>query len=912
MTQRIKPKCKPIKLFILHCEIKTQTLITKMIYSKQCYLLTVVILLVSILALASQTQAQAKPFSPKVAIVLCTDTYHHQSLWTLSQMSSQALVGLAGLAGVPFDTITLDTLLTQSNTDYTSLWFSACSIVNSKNIDPLLDTLQRHLDAGGSLLLDGPLAKLSFSDDTNALRVNTRTESITNIADNGYRNIEGYSIVTTDTPHPILNHAGLNLGQSLTQKLTSGNELVRLHNTDIPGAAILLELTSPEGGNNYPFLVVSEPANARIVGLSSYSSFAGAAAIFRNAESAEFFNNQLNPFIMEVLFWLLAPQDEPFATLQLSHADMTTIVRLDADHSNVATSVEKSFNYLIQLGKETGVTTVYGIVSEFTEAINGWQDIQASAQHIEALGGMIASHSHTHPSNMSVQLDSHHWQTQVHESLKTIRNQLTNKNFQPNVRAFINPGNTVHWQDYQKFSDDIDIFLTHGFESSQLYASGVMSFSLPESNSPPLVLNSTLVPDNRWLYDPNWQYTVQQAADFQKQIINYYQHTIQRGVLYSEMYHDYMIANLAPLHYPESESTEAFLDVNKNHYLQEKIYAPSVTELTGKFHTARFALYTSNYNPDSSQLNVSLDLSQVPEQHRRHLSGMGLRVNHIQGEIRSVIIDGKNHAAFNAHTVILPPEQNTVMHITITLGETSDQTPRLTYLSKPFSAIEKTDAELTAKLNNPGLMTKFCLKAQADSIVFNADQYQVTASQDFCGHLKFANPSGEIRIAPWQNSFGLRLTDSQRPIVAAYHDDGSANLCLAPGNAASEVLFNSASAVPSIFINGQQKTASSNGNNHDFSVQLDTEKAVLLSFSQEDNDHCFGDHTQLSEAAKAFCSRCLTTIELLNQLAPPIDHEPVAVTSQNDDKKYIGIGALNWLFSLLIMLSGLYSRNVVV
>jgi len=854
------------------------------------------------------SQAPAKPFSPKVAIILCADTYHHQSLWTLSQMSSQALVGLAGLAGVPFDTITLDRLLTKPDTNYTSLWFSACPIVNSNNIDRLADRLQQHLDTGGSLLLDGPLATLSMNDDSSTLLVNSRTASITNIAANDYRNIEEYTIASTDTTHCILKHAGLNPRQTLTQKLTNGSELIRLHNPDASGAAILLELVPPDGGDYYPFMVVSEPANGRVAALSSYSSFAGAVAIFRNTESAEFFNNQLNPFLLEVLFWLLAPQDEPFATLQLSHADMTAVVRLDADHSNVATSVEKSFNYLIKLGKETGVTTIYGIVSEFTDAIGGWQDIQASAQQIEALGGMIASHSHSHPNDMSVQLDNHHWQTEVHESLNVIRHQLTNDNFQPKVRAFINPGNTIHWRDYQHFADDVDLFLTHGFERHQLYASGVMDFSLPETRSPLLVLNNTLVPDNLWLYDVDWQYTVQEAAHFQKKIINYYQHTIQRGVLYSEMFHDYTIANLAPLHYPESESNQAFLDVNKNHFLQEKIYAPSITELTGKFHTARFALYTSSYNPDSSQLNVTLDLSQVAEQHRRHLSGMGLRVNHGQGEIQSVTINGKNHVAFNAHTVILPPEKNTGMHLSITLGEPSDQTPRLTYLSKPFSAIEKTDTEFTVSLSNPGLMTKFCLKAPAESIILGVDQYQLSPSDDFCGLLKYSNPSTEIKTIPWKNSLELRLTHSQRPIIAAHHDDDAANLCLAPGNTTSEIRFNRASSRPKLFINGEQKTLSNNESNHDFSVPLTTKKAVLLSFTHEDSDHCFVNQAKLSEASKEFCRRCLAATDLLNQLPPP-SVDPEQKTTLQEDKKHIGIGSLDWLFSLFIILSGLYSRH---
>ena len=837
------------------------------------------------LVLGISANAHAAPFSPKVAIVLCPDTYHYNQYWTISQMGSQAFVGLAGLAGVPFDTVTLEELLEQEENDYTSLWFSPCPIVDESDVPALLLTLSRHLSAGGSLLMDGPLAVFSEQDGVATYRPEPHTASVTNIAYNNYRDVAGYAVRTTQAQHLIPAHTGFEENQTLTQGLASGIELVRLADPDIPGSKVLLELISPDAQYTYPFLMVSEPLGGRVAAIANYASFAGSSSIFRNEGPESFFDNQLYPFLLETIFWLLTPNNEPFATLQLSHTNMTTVARLDADQSHVKASTEQSMEYLIQLGKDTGVATVYGVVSEHMDSA-AWDIMRPRAQQIEALGGMIASHSHTHPFDMSVNLNDEEWAIEVNDSLSTIRQHLTTEDFQPALRAFINPGNMIRWADYSHFSDAaVDIYLTHGFEKHVLYATGVMNFESPESDTRMLVLNDTPVPDNLWLYDKNWDYTVQEAADIQKKITDYYQHTVKRGVLYLQMQHDYTIANLPPLHYPDSGSNLPLLDVNREHYLREKIYAPSVEELEAKFHIARFTRYSSAFSKEINQLDVTLDFTGVEQKYLKHVAGMGLLINHNPDDIQAVIIDGQNHYAFDRQNVILPPALSATMNITVILGESGSLAPRLTYISKPFSSIQQSGDEFTVKLTNRGLMTKFCVEASPESLVLNSDQYQLTESGEFCGHVKYANDTPVIRVSPWNNRFHLNLKNSDRPILASHSDNESTSLCIGPGNPGT-LSFNSPLRLAHYFLNGEMKPLPVESN-EEISVDLNSEEAALLSFSNSNKSPCHGDLSVSDEALRNFCAQC----------------SPHAGGNSDEPPRLIGKGgAMDWFSDILIII----------
>ena len=341
------------------------------------------------------------------------------------------------------------------------------------------------------------------------------------------------------------------------------------------------------------------------------------------------------PRLLDATLWLLSP-DEPVVGLQLSHAPLTAVVRLDADVSNSPAATTTTLDYLIRLGRETGVTTAYAIVSSFAEAV-GWDGF-ARAPEIEQLGGALGSHSHTHPSPMSDVLADEEWDVQIGQSMTIVRNHFAAGPFPPKAKFFINPGDEIAWSDYRRFFKDTPVYFTHGYESSVPYASGISGFDLPAGTAPVSLFADTQVPDFQWLYDPQWKYTVAEATAYQKQILGHYQNRIGRGALYNQMWHDYAINNEPPMHYPADLPTRPLFDATRDHFARERIYAPGLYEAGTKMQVAQRARLSAQTS--AGVVTTTLDLSALSSEERLQLAGMGLRVNGTSKSIVSVTVDG--------------------------------------------------------------------------------------------------------------------------------------------------------------------------------------------------------------------------------------------------------------------------------
>ena len=91
-------------------------------------------------------------------MVLCQQSYDVGTETRRVHSSSQALVGLAGLVGTPYETLLLDQLLARGPGAFNSVWFSNCSVLSSgSTAEQVASYLETHLERGGSVLLDGPI-----------------------------------------------------------------------------------------------------------------------------------------------------------------------------------------------------------------------------------------------------------------------------------------------------------------------------------------------------------------------------------------------------------------------------------------------------------------------------------------------------------------------------------------------------------------------------------------------------------------------------------------------------------------------------------------------------------------------------------------------------------------------------------
>lgn len=745
----------------------------------------------------------AADYQPRVAIVMCEDSYAED--WYASHSSSQALVGLAGLAGVPYRTLTLGELIAETAPAYSSIWFSSCLFVSQEDINGLVDVLDAHVSAGGSVFLDGPLA--TFYRDADGMEVYRNMDDtfpFLGVSDNGWHPVAEYRVHTTASAHPVAAAAGHPAEAQLTQGIPYGTEtFVPSDDTD-PGSDILLELVAPDGTTTYPYLVVTEPgSSARVAAIGAYGNYVGPAAPFRNQEPSGFYDNQLLPYLIEVILWLVGPDGEPFVGLQLSHAPMTAVGRLDGDWSETPEATEATFNYLNIVARETGVATVYGIVSSFAESA-GWQGFRDTGATLQSLGGSIGSHSRTHINQMSDMLDSDGWAAEVGGSLDEIRDALTDSGFAPDAYAFINPGNTIQSRDYGEFFADIDLYMTHGFETITPYATGIMGFGLPAGVAPTPVINNTPAPDFQWLYLPEWGYTVQQAAALQAMILDYYQHTVGRGVLYNQMWHDYAISDLdAPPNDPDAATIKPLFDVSRVHFAAERIYAPAVGELVGKMHLAQKVDILGTQAGD--MLEVTLDYQSVPAGYREHTSGMGARLNASDQPIAEVTIDGAPHFAFTETTVLLPPADAASQQLTLRLGDPPGDSVRLTYVSKAFADIALEGDELRVWPRDPELATRFCVAGPDHLVVTGADRFERQGGE-FCGSIDHGNQADSFAAQHLDTGeYDLYVVASERRILQAAWTAGAAALTVAPGPAGS-MTFATAVAPESVRVDGDPVT----------------------------------------------------------------------------------------------------------
>lgn len=754
---------------------------------------------------APTPEARAE-YAPRVAIVMCEDTQVHD--WYQAHSSSHALVGLAGLVGVPYRTLTLAEYLAEPNPDDTSVWFADCSYIEDERVSLLSIRLQEHLGAGGSVFLSSPLGIFYAMPDGNVdYRPMEQWFSYLGVVDEGWYPMLGYRIQTTASDHAMAASAGYPVWSPLTQGLESGVETLSLV-ADTAGE-VLLEIVSSDGMESYPYLIVTEPVagagtgggrgngkgnggradnargtGARVVAIGSYGTYPGPATPFRNPEPAGYYDNQLLPYLIHALLWLVGPENQPFAGVQLSHAPMTAIGRLDGDWSDEAWSTRLTLEYLIDIGEHTGLAVVYGIVSSFAED-DDWDVLRQLGPELERLGGSIGSHSHQHDFNMSDLPDESSWLREVAQSLQQIRDELDRRGYAPAASSFINPGNTIKSSDYRKFFRDIELYMTHGFETTP-YASGVMGFGLPSGIEPRPVINNTPVPDYQWLYHTGWVYTVEQAAGFQALLLDYYQHTVGRGVLYNQMWHDYAIAGSPPRYFPDTESTLPLFETHRDHFATERVYMPAVDELVGKMHIAH-GIGIASTGTDQ-ELVVTLDYSAIQTIHRAHAAGMGVRVNGSSRPVHSVQVDGQDYHAFTADTVILPPLRGVRQTLFIQLGaaESEPESPRLTFISKSFQAISGQQDSLDIELRDPEQFTRFCVAGPRSTVILHASSYRRDPGGELCGHRVhgFAAPSISARVLD-MSAHDLAIVAADRVITAASYQDHVVSFELAAGDEGS-------------------------------------------------------------------------------------------------------------------------------
>lgn len=635
--------------------------------------------------------------SPRIAIVLSREGVALSSY--VPQRTGFGWLGVAALAGVPYATLFVDELGDDGAAlanQYGVLVLPEMHCLSETNYERMTRIVRAYREAGGAIVVDGPPG---IWNEAGVWRGKGPLLDALDCTLGGF--VAGESL-------RVAIAGGAEWAHFITQGWTSHEvvapSIVGGFNALIPtegarSVGVLLEALGHDVST--PWLAIAKDGTSRVVMIGGVFGAGDAASFFRNG-SDRFPDpaNRVYDILVAALQWTLYGDDVgPIPALQFCAADAAVMIRLDGDHSNRPEDVAQTFSYLKEIAEESGVATAYGIVTGRAEE-TGWSQFVPLVKRLEESGGEIGTHTHTHDIHGVV--DEEVAVRELDESIRAIEHRLTEAGYDPDGAPFlINPNGMIPMTAYGEIASRFPLFLTHGIAPSVPIAYGVSPW-FGESDPPFAVIYDSPAPDFQWLYDRDWSYTAEEAAEIQTAIFRHYVQDIKRGVLFDMMWHDYGIASSgydqsrpqfrwADLFKParkKSVSNRPLFDALRREFADARVYCPEPLETAAKLRLMKSANYT--WSRGDSTLYFTLDLAGRKEHEVAGIAGMGLRVDRAGMPIRSVTINGREHPAFTEDVVILPALGTGVFRLAIRFGS-DDGTSRLLYLSKPPVLVQASD-----------------------------------------------------------------------------------------------------------------------------------------------------------------------------------------------------------------------------
>ena len=719
-----------------------------------------------LLFLCGMTFASTASFTqPRLAIFLSKTSYHHA--WETSQLAGHGWVGIATLAGIPYDTLFVEEMPgDQELSKYSTLVFAQTTLVDDATYSQIVLRLRAYLARNHSVMLDGPLAT---KDENEKERDHHALDDLLGLEYKGLLGGTEYRIRVTSNDHYVTRE--LEVSQFVTPVLASATNVLQPRS----GGSVLL--VSTDGEHSFPYLSCATLGSSRVVLVSDFGTSAGAGTFFRNDPPQVAYANELwNALIRAVQWATYGDVDVPFPAPQLSNANLTAVVRFDGDNSGDLNYQLKTLNFLTGVAQDTGVVPLYTWVSSFVKKA-GWDKLAPLGKGLENLGGEIGTHSKFHEIDRKMTPDR--WREELDGSIAEIEENMRAQGVPiRKIQSMINPGDTIPMEDYREVAARFSFYMTHGLEQSVPLAFGNMTW-FTGANKDFVVLENSPHPDYQWFYDPTWSYTTAQITANEEAIFDHMFHNVGRGVIFNEMWHDYSISS-APVHEGKdkritNQNNFPFYEAMKTKFGTLPIYCPEPQELAQKLRA--MAQWNYSWKASDNSIEMTLDLSSLRlNDTAESLGGMGIRVENTRQFIHSVLIDGRVHPAFDDHLLILPNLTPGKKHsITIKLGAQPTTAPHLTYLSKQMTEAAPTPTGLAFNVKAKS-KARFSIAVAQPAIVLNADWQEWDDSN---GHIKgFVRSDRRIELVQVQTS-GFHLTRASAPILAVKENPETTALRLA-------------------------------------------------------------------------------------------------------------------------------------
>ena len=726
----------------------------------QIFLLLVLCLILSPRVAYCAASEQASAHDVRIAILLSRAQVEMN--WKSAQISGHGWAAVANLAGVPYDTLFIEDALDSDSGKtllaYDSLILAQVNHLSESHYTALCDVFDQYLSAGGNLIVDGPLA---LFDENRVERTTERIRSVLGVEYIGFHAGTDYRIRVEKSPHYATR--SFLPGEYVTQHLDGGLNVMRF-----TGAGEVL-LTARSTRDFFPFLSVREQDGSRLALISDFGASAGVASFFRNQQPQGFYANRLYDSLVSTLHWVIyGDLSTPFPTLQLSNANLTAMVRLDADQSYRLDEQIETMEYLIDLAEETGVVSLYGWVSA-DAADAGWEQLAELGGRLEATGGQIGTHSRYH--DLDIELDDEIAKRALDASVVEIeRAMLEHGQSIGGVDFLINPNNTIPMFSYDHIARRFSFYMTHGFEQNVPLAYGNLTWNAGD-NRDFVVINNSPTPDYQWFYAPGWDYSSQQVTAYQEAIFDHMFSNVGRGVIFNQMWHDYGVTStplepdmfdwwgLWPQDWPDDQ--RPLYDALAAKFATEAIYCPDAVDLGQKLRA--MAQWSYSWNATGDRIHMTLDLSQADSAAlEQYAGGMGIRVENYGGRIQSVVINGNEHPAFSDNVVILPNLNPATNEIEIRLGREPVRSSHLTYVSKRMPTVRVADGEIEVSILTRS-KARFAFYAEKPSVLLNADWQEWNRLDDLMLH-GYVTSDRQVVLREYEED-GFRIVRSTLPII---------------------------------------------------------------------------------------------------------------------------------------------------
>jgi hypothetical protein len=757
---------------------------------------------------------------PRLAIFLSKTSYHHD--WETSQLAGHGWVGLATLAGIPYDTLFVEEMPgEQELSKYSTLVFAQATSVDEATYSEIVLRLRPYLGGSHSVILDGPLAT---KDENQKKRDHHSLDDLLGLEYKGLLGGTDYRIRVATNDHYVTR--GLETSQFLTPMLASATNVLQSRSG---GEALLV---STDGQHSFPYLSCLNLERSRVVFVSDFGTTAGAGTFFRNDPPQVAYANELwNVMIRAVQWATYGDVDVPFPAPQVSNANLTAVVRFDGDNSGDLNYQLKTLNFLTEVAQDTGVVPLYTWVSSFVKKA-GWNNLAPLGKRLEDLGGEIGTHSKFHEIDRKMTPDR--WREELDGSVEEIEQNMRAQGVPiRKIQSMINPGDTIPMEDYGEVAARFSFYMTHGLEQSVPLGFGNMTW-FTGANKDFVLLENSPHPDYQWFYDPTWSYTTAQITANEEAIFDHMFENIGRGVIFNEMWHDYSISS-APVHEGKdkritNQNNFPFYEAMKTKFGTLPIYCPEPQELAQKLRA--MAQWNYSWKASGDSIEMTLDLSSLRRSDTADsLGGMGIRVENTRKVIRSVLIDGRIHPAFGDRILILPnltPDRRHI--ITINLGAQATPAPHLTYVSKLMTDAKTTPSGLWFNVRTKS-KGRFAVAVAEPAIALHADWQEW---DEMAGNIKgFVRSDRRVELVKVSNP-GFHLMRTNMSVLAVNQKPGTLALRLAAaGNEPVQVSLRSDQRLHRAALGGQGVKIRNIGRTYELDLpRFSKESELILYFAE--------------------------------------------------------------------------------